>query len=718
MFRFSGFGWQKSRQQASRPSPRQRRRGNRSVPPRQTVLRVETLEDRALPSTFTVLNLLDSGPGSLRAAVTSANTTPGADVIQFAPGLKGTIPLASELSITHNLTINGPGASQLTVSGGNTTQVFAITGIATNVTISGLTIANGQAVTGGGIDNAGTLTLRNCTLSANQSLGSAAAPTETSPEGGGAILNEAGATLTLDHSTLTGNIANALNNTVDVFGGGLLNEGSATISSCTFSGNQATGGGGGSFFGGSVGGAIDNYGGARLTLSNSSFLNNQALASADSGSVSFAMAGALSNDAGLDQAHPSTAIISNCTFSGSLAGGVAGVNGAGAFAQGGALVNQGPGASMTVSNCTLTGNQAVGGSAAGAGFAEGGAIMNIGGYLFPAPTTLTVTNSSFVGNEALGGGSETQGLGGAIHNEEYLVAPPTATFTTPEFANISNCLFAGNVAGGVAGVSGVGGFGGGLNNAGAGATMTVSNCDLRDNRSVGGNGGGINNATAATLAVTNSSFIGNEALDVHQQVLPSGASGGSTAGGGGAIANEAAALPTAALTATINNCTFLGNVAAGSAGFDGNGGALFNEGVAATMTVSNSTLIGNEALGGDGGPGINGGDGVGGGIYDAGILVLSNSTLDDNSAVGGNGGAGANGGDGLGGGLAVQSGASATLSASTITHNKAVGGAEGAGGSGGHGIGGGVYNLGTFSADVFTVIKKNHASTSNDDLFP
>jgi hypothetical protein len=36
----------------------------------------------------------------------------------------------------------------------------------------------------------------------------------------------------------------------------------------------------------------------------------------------------------------------------------------------------------------------------------------------------------------------------------------------------------------------------------------------------------------------------------------------------------------------------------------------------------------------------------------------------------------------------------------------------------GLGVGGGVYNLGTFTFDVFTVIKKNHASTSYDDIFP
>src|SRR5262249_54856037 len=42
-------------------------------------------------------------------------------------------------------------------------------------------------------------------------------------------------------------------------------------------------------------------------------------------------------------------------------------------------------------------------------------------------------------------------------------------------------------------------------------------------------------------------------------------------------------------------------------------------------------------------------------------------------------------------------------------------GGPGSGGSAGVEIGGGVYNLGTFAADVVTVVKKNHASTSNDD---
>src|SRR5262245_55167448 len=80
-------------------------------------LSVELLEDRTVPSTFTVRNLADSGPGSLRQAVLDANAHPGADLIAFAPAASGTIALTGgELSVTGDLTIVGPGAQRLTVS--------------------------------------------------------------------------------------------------------------------------------------------------------------------------------------------------------------------------------------------------------------------------------------------------------------------------------------------------------------------------------------------------------------------------------------------------------------------------------------------------------------------------------------------------------------------------------------------------------------------------
>jgi len=65
-------------------------------------------------TTITVTNINDSGPGSLRGAIAAASD---GDTIQFDPALKGqTITLTSgELLINNNLTITGPGPSQLTV---------------------------------------------------------------------------------------------------------------------------------------------------------------------------------------------------------------------------------------------------------------------------------------------------------------------------------------------------------------------------------------------------------------------------------------------------------------------------------------------------------------------------------------------------------------------------------------------------------------------------
>ncbi len=151
--------------------------------------RLEALEDRTLPSTFTVLNLNDSGQGSLRAAISAADLNPGADSISFAKGLHGTIALTSgELRITDSLTINGPGANRLSVSGSDTSRVFnASTGL--NVTISGLTVVHAFALEeAGGILNQGSnLTLSDDVLSHNLASGSA-----SNGANGGALVSDGG----------------------------------------------------------------------------------------------------------------------------------------------------------------------------------------------------------------------------------------------------------------------------------------------------------------------------------------------------------------------------------------------------------------------------------------------------------------------------------------------------------------------------------------------
>lgn len=123
---------------------------------------------------FTVTNLNDSGPGSLRDAVAQANANPGADVITFS--VTGTIVLTSgQIVIGDPLTIDGPGSSALTINGNGTDRVFAITDIPEQacpsttgpsdflVSISRLTLANGRRTTsnsGGALVSTKSLTLQ------------------------------------------------------------------------------------------------------------------------------------------------------------------------------------------------------------------------------------------------------------------------------------------------------------------------------------------------------------------------------------------------------------------------------------------------------------------------------------------------------------------------------------------------------------------------------
>ncbi len=209
------------------------RRGPRSAP------WLEALEDRTVLSPLLVTNNHDSGAGSLRYEIAQAVS---GDTIQFAPSLDGqTIPLTSgELDITQNLDIDGPGAQLLTVSGGSS-RVFAIAA-GVKVSLSGLTIADGLAVQGGGIDNSGTLTVDHCILTGNTAVGGSGTATTPGAANGGGIANEVGATLKLTHDLLTDNVAAASPGN-DAFGGALLNLGTATIANSTFTGNQATGGG-------------------------------------------------------------------------------------------------------------------------------------------------------------------------------------------------------------------------------------------------------------------------------------------------------------------------------------------------------------------------------------------------------------------------------------------------------------------------------------------
>src|SRR5437867_13034882 len=91
------------------------------------------------PSVFTINDNGDAGdanPGdgvcatagavcTLRAAIEEANppSTCGTIDINFSIG-SSTITLGSELSINHNVNLNGPTANSVTISGNNASRVF------------------------------------------------------------------------------------------------------------------------------------------------------------------------------------------------------------------------------------------------------------------------------------------------------------------------------------------------------------------------------------------------------------------------------------------------------------------------------------------------------------------------------------------------------------------------------------------------------------------
>lgn len=185
-----------------------------TAPAAQTITVTTTADNVATPPT-----------GSLRKAI--ADAVDG-DTIEFQAGLTGTIGLAgSELLLDKSLTIVGPGAAALAISGNQQSRVFRIPAGKT-VAISGLTIRDGKAAdgadadtgaggtgeagpgeSGGGVFNEGVLTITACQLTNNAAgVGGAQSGFElNSGEGGsgGAVFSSG--TLTLIECTLTANRA-------------------------------------------------------------------------------------------------------------------------------------------------------------------------------------------------------------------------------------------------------------------------------------------------------------------------------------------------------------------------------------------------------------------------------------------------------------------------------------------------------------------------------
>jgi hypothetical protein len=527
----------------------------------------------------------------------------------FKKGLAGTITLSgNELSITDSLTIDGPGASKLSVSGDGSGRVFEIA--AGQVAISGLTISDGKEVAGNGggilIDAGAALDLNNVVVAKN----SAYADALGNYGSGGGVENDGN--LTVTHSTFMNNLASGGFDSNPITegsaGGAIDSQGPAlTVGKCVFTNNQAVGPATGT--GEGNGGAINNS--STTIITDSTFTGNKALGRLTNG-------GAISTGENTEVSSQPPMSINNCTFTGNEAVGANDANNAtalfGGEALGGAIANAAP---LTIANSAFTDNLAKGGDGgANIGGRDPNPVVGEawgGGVVSAFFSTLTVSNTSFTGNEAIGGNSAVgpgaPAGGGGIAAEIFTVA----TLTKVTF--VGNEALGGNGGTAAPGYPGTGGS---------------------------GFGGGFYNGVYSTAAVSHSLFVGNLAVG---GAGASGATGGT--GAGGAVANG-------------------GGIGAIEVGFLltlGIGSGVDNS----SLSLDHTLLSLNVAQGGAGAAGANGGDGLGGGCYVLGTTSVSidATTIDVNAALGGAGGAGGANGDGTGGGLYVGTGAAVTLDKAT-----------------------------------------------------
>jgi predicted outer membrane repeat protein len=399
------------------------------------------------------------------------------DTIRFSlpPGPQTITLTGAELDLTSPVTITGPGAGALTIDADHQGRVFTVGRIFDPepdlvVSLSGLTVADGSTPGpddygagllnfgtaslskmafigdhagshgGGAIYNVGSLTLTDSTLLDNS--------TDSGGPGAG-IVNTSSGTLTVRNTTFAGNTAGEGGD-----GGAINNSGPLTVSGCTFVNNTA----------GSDGAGINNTG--PLTVSDTVFVGN--IAFSDGGafwnSGTLALSGstlrgnfAASDGGGIYNNGLGTLTLLNSTVSEN----VAGTAGGGiqnervatlihvTVAANQTLTGSGGGihsidvATLTLTNCTFTGNHA-------ASRGSGGAVASDG--------TLTVRDSSFAGNSSAANG-------GAIANGGTLT--------------LTNCTLWGNVAGA---------DGGAIAND---RTAGFFHVTISGNRAVGGSGGGI-----------------------------------------------------------------------------------------------------------------------------------------------------------------------------------------------------------------------------------
>ena len=287
----------------------------------------------------------------------------GHDTIAFDLVFPATIRLTSgQLEISSDLTMDGPGLSDLTISGNDASRVISTTGA---VTITGVTIADGDVFGfGGGIYNQGTLLLTDCAVSDNTVRGAG--------NSGGGIHNQEGI-VTIENCTIA-------DNTVVIGaddGGGVHTfSGTLTIDNSYIYNNTTADAGGG---------VRGNYA-TTITIRNTTIFSNTAYG----------------NGGGFRLFNPaSSAVIENSTISGNRAVGTQG---------GGIYVRN---AVITVTNSTISDNRA---------FSGGGGIYHDAA----SPGVFNLENSIVAGNTADTTPFGGPDAGGTINSLDYNLIQDTS----------------------------------------------------------------------------------------------------------------------------------------------------------------------------------------------------------------------------------------------------------------------------------------------------
>jgi len=288
------------------------------------------------------------------------------------------------------------------VSGNNGSRVFELSSrTKPQVTMSGLTISNGYAN----------------------------GPNLGDGDGGG-ILNQG--TLTVTNCTLSNNFGTS--------GSAIHNDGTLTINGSTVQGNS----------GGGDSGAIVNY--FTLTVTDSKFLDNTFAGIWNEGTLSVIGSSLSGNAEGILNLGPATAtvIVNDCILSGNYVHAIENFGSAtstvknSTFSNNSSRFDGGAGiyvdsGTVTVTGCTLTGNVA---EAAGGITPSGGAIYvisgnmtisgciltgnsapNAGGAIYVGGGTVTLTNDKVAGNTAAGyGGGLYISSGATVYLDSFTVA--------------------------------------------------------------------------------------------------------------------------------------------------------------------------------------------------------------------------------------------------------------------------------------------------------